>query len=54
MSFLIKDEKCLKNYESIQDKINILKKEFVKNPVYGKKYLNTKIKSFACKIMTDS
>ena len=54
MSFLNKDEKLLEKYNEIWKKIsNIIKKEFDNKPVYNKKYLKTKIKSYNRKINTN-
>ena len=47
MSFLIKNENLLEKYNSIWKKVsNIIKKEFDSKPVYNKKYLKTKTKSY--------
>ena len=47
MSFVIKDEKLLKKYDSIWNKLSsITEKKFDKKPVYDIKYLNTKIKFY--------
>ena len=47
MYFLIKDEKLLEKHNEIWKKISsIIKKEFDSKPLYSKKYLITKIKSY--------
>ena len=52
ISFLIKNDKLLEN--EIWEKVkNILKKEFDSEPVYNKKYLKAKIKSYNGKINTN-
>ena len=52
--FLIKDNELLKKYNEIWKKVsNAIKKEFDSNPVYIKKYLRTKIKSYKGKINTN-
>ena len=54
MSFLIKDNKLLEKYNEIWKKVsNAIKKERESNPVYIKKYLKTKIKSYKRKINTN-
>ena len=51
--FLIKDNELLEKYNEIWDKIRYTsRKEFDSNPVYNKKYLRTKIKSYNGKINT--
>ena len=46
ISFLIKDDELLKEYNEIWEKVkNSLKKEFDSEPVYNEKYLKAKIKS---------
>ena len=53
MPFLIKDEKLSERYNSVFEKVsNIIKKEFHTKPVYNKKYLKTKIKSYNGNINT--
>ena len=53
MSFFRKDEKMLEKYNEIWKKVsNIIKKEFDSKPVYNKKYLKSKIKSYKGKINT--
>ena len=43
--FLITDDKCLRKYNEIWEKVtNIIYKELDSNPVYNKKYIKTKIK----------
>ena len=47
MYFLIENDNLLENYSSIWDKFSAdIKKEFDSEPVYNKKYLKTKIKSY--------
>ena len=54
MSFLIKDEQLLEKYNEIWQKVkNSIKKEFYSEPVYDKKYLKAKIKSYNGKINID-
>ena len=54
MSFLIKDETFLEKYNEIWKKVSIIiKNEFDSKPVYNKKYLKTKIKSYNGKIKTN-
>ena len=54
MSFLIKDNEFIGKYNEIWHKIsNNIKKLFVSEPVYSKKYLKTKIKSYKGKINTN-
>ena len=51
---LIKDDELFKKYNKIWRKVkNIIDKEFDKDPVYNKKYLKPKIKSYNRKINTD-
>ena len=51
MSFLIKDDELLEKYNEILEKAkNIVKKEFDSEPVYNKKYLKSKVKSYNRKI----
>ena len=46
-SFVIKDEKLLKKYDSIWNKLSsITKKKIDKQPVYDIKHLNTKLKFY--------
>ena len=53
MSFLIKDEELFKKYNKTWEKVkNSLKKDFDSEPVYNKKYLKAKIKSYKGKINT--
>ena len=53
MSFLIKDEELFKKYNKTWEKVkNSLKKDFDSEPVYNKKYLKAKIKSYNGKINT--
>ena len=52
--FFIKDDKSLEKYNEIWEKVeNIIKKEFVSEPVYNEKYLKAKIKSYNGKINTN-
>ena len=54
MSFLIKHKKLLGIYTEIWKKASdIIKKEFDSKPVYNKKYLKTKTKSYNGKINTN-
>lgn len=51
MHFVNKNEKLLKKYESVWNKIsNIIRKTFGKQLDYGGKYLDTKLKSSNDKI----
>ena len=53
MSFLIKDNELLEKYNEIWEKAkDSLKREFDSKPVYNKKYLKAKIKSYFGKINT--
>ena len=53
MSFLIKDNELLEKYNEIWEKAkDSLKREFDSKPVYNKKYLKAKIKSYFGKIKT--
>ena len=53
MSFLIKDEELFEKYNKTWEKVkNSLKKDFDGEPVYNKKYLKAKIKSYKGKINT--
>ena len=52
MSFLIKDNELLEKYNEIWEKAkDSLKREFDSKPVYNKKYLKAKIKSYFGKIL---
>ena len=54
LPFLIKEDKLLEKYNEIWEKVqNIIKKEFVSEPVYNEKYLKAKIKSYNKKINTN-
>ena len=54
VSFLIKDGKLLEKYKEILGKFEkSLKKEFATEPMYNKKYLKAKIKSYNGKINTN-
>ena len=47
MYFMIEDDDLLEKYNTIWDKVSAdIKKEFDSEPVYNKKYLKTKIKSY--------
>ena len=51
MSFFIRNDKLFEKYNEIWKKVsNSLKKEFNSKPVYNKKCLKTKIKSYRGKI----
>ena len=51
VSFLIKDDELLEKYNEIWDKVcHTVGKEYDSNPVYNKKYLRAKIKSYNGKI----
>ena len=53
MSFLIKDEELFEKYSKTWEKVkNSLKKDFDSEPVYNKKYLKAKIKSYEGKLNT--
>ena len=52
--FLIKDDELLQKYNEIWEKVkNGFKKEYDSEPVYNKKYLKAKIKSYNGKINTN-
>ena len=52
--FFIEDEKMSQKYNEISKKVsNIIKTEFDNNPVYHKKYLKIKTKSYNGKISTN-
>ena len=54
MSYLIKDDKLLKKHNKIWKNVkNTIYKEFDSDPVYNKKYLKAKIKSYNGKINTN-
>ena len=54
ISFLIKDEKLLEKYNEIWKNVSsIIKKEFDNKPVYNKRYIKTKIKSYNGKMNTN-
>ena len=54
MSFLIKDNKVLEKYEQSWDLIkNKLGFKFNSSPVYGKKYLKTKVREYEGMIKTN-
>ena len=47
MSFVADDKELLKEYTEVWEKIrDLIGKEFDAEPVYGEKYINTKIKSY--------
>ena len=55
MSFLIKDDELLGKYNKILEKVsNSIEKRFDSEPVYNKKYLKSKMKSYKGKINTNS
>ena len=55
MVFLIKGDKLLEQYNEIWEKVkHSLKKEFDSKPVYNKKYLKAKIKTYNGKININS
>ena len=56
MSFKVSDNKLLKKYKKIWEKVgNLLNIEFDSEPVYGDvdKYINTKIKTYGGKVNTN-
>ena len=54
ISFLIKDKKLLEKYNEIWKNVSsIIKKEFDNKPVYNKRYVKTKIKSYNGKMNTN-
>ena len=54
MSYLIKDDKLLKKHNKTWKNVkNTIYKEFDSDPVYNKKYLKTKMKSYNGKINTN-
>ena len=56
MSFKISDNRLLKNYTKIWERVNnLLSTEFDSEPIYGDndKYIKTKIKSYGDKINTN-
>ena len=53
MSFLMNDEELFEKYNKTWEKVkNSLKKDFDSEPVYNKKYLKAKIKSYKGKLNT--
>ena len=51
MSFLISDDELLEKYNKLWDKVRkSIRKEFDNEPVYNKKHLKAKIKSYVGKI----
>ena len=54
MSFKVSDKKMLKKYIKIWEKIsNLVGKEFDSDPVYGDKYIKTKIRTCKDKVNTN-
>ena len=56
MSFRVNGKQLLKNYNKIWEKIQkLMKIDFESKPVYGDddKYIKTKIKIYACSIITN-
>ena len=54
VSFLIKDDEVWEKFEQIWDSIkNKLKIKFHNEPVYDKKYLNTKVREYDGEIKTN-
>ena len=54
ISFLIKDKNLLEKYNEIWKNVSsIIKKEFDNKPVYNKRYIKTKIKSYNGKMNTN-
>ena len=54
MSFRINNEQLLKNYNKIWEKIEkLVSINFESKPVYGDKYIKTKIKTYANSITTN-
>ena len=54
MSFNASDNKLLKKYSKIWEKVSsLMKTEFDSEPVYCDKYINTKIKSYKDRIDAD-
>ena len=56
MSFMANNKQLLLNYNKIWEKVEkLLKREFESKPVYGDdgKYIKTKIKIFACSMITN-
>ena len=54
MNRLVKDEKFLKKYLKIWNRIkNLIKKELNSEPVYNDKYIKTKIKIYNDKVHTN-
>ena len=54
MNHLVKDEKILKKYLKIWNKIkSLIKKELNSEPVYNDKYIKTKIKIYNDKVYTN-
>ena len=54
MSFNASDNKLLKKYNKIWEKVSsLMKTEFDTEPGYGDKYVNTKIKSYEDRIDTE-
>ena len=54
MSFDVSNNKLLKSYKKISEKVcSLMKTEFDSEPVYGDKHINTKIRSYKDRIETD-
>ena len=54
MNHLVKDEKILKKYSKIWNKIkSLIKKEWNSEPVYNDKYVKIKIKTYNNKVYTN-
>ena len=54
MSFIADDKERLKKYTEIWEKINsLIGKKFDSEPVYGDKYIKTKIKSYKDSVSTN-
>ena len=54
MSFKVNNNKLLKKYTEIWEKIsNLIGKKFDSEPVYGDKYIKTKIKSYGDRVITN-
>ena len=54
MNHLVKDEKILKRYLKIWNKIkSLIKRELNSEPVYNDKYIKTKIKIYNDKVYTN-
>ena len=54
MSFKVGDNKLLKKYNKIWEKVsNLMNIEFDSGPVYGDKYIKTKIKMYENRVNTN-